>query len=94
MVRKKVLKEKKRTRKTTLLFYSMEHFPLSAVLNQTQKKRPREISVDKPVKRTRITHYYQHNHSMKREGRGKAAERRTRDTSPRHCKTSGHLGSK
>lgn len=82
MVRKKVLKEKKRTRKTTLLFYSMEHFPLSAVLNQTQKKRPREISVDSPVKRTRITHYCQHNHSMKREGAGKEAEPRTRDTKP------------
>lgn len=72
---------KRQTQKTTLLFYSMEHpTPFNAVLNHTPKKKPREISADKPVKRTRIIHC-QHNHSMKREGE-KKVERKTRGSNP------------
>lgn len=68
---------------TTLLLYSIEYSPLTQcwIINQ-KKKKPREISADKPVKRMHIIHYCQHNHSMKREGGKEEVEWKTRGSNP------------
>ena len=65
---------------TALLFNGTP--PFNAVLNHTPKKKPREISADKPVKRTRIIHYCQHNHSMKREGEEKGSRTKNEGLKP------------
>lgn len=59
-------------------------FPFNTRLNHTlkKKKKPGEISAGKPVKRTLIIYYCQHNYSMKREGEKKRCRMKNKGLKP------------
>lgn len=69
---------------TAPLFNGTSPLERSVESNTERKKRKAQrISVDQPVKRTRVTHYCQHNHSMEgRRGRSRKQNQRNRVWGP------------